>query len=190
MDAAGNQVIARPFGSALHQNRRFDLHKSEAIEVCPRCLIRSVPGEKARLHDGAPKVEIAVLQPQLLGSIHIVRDDERGRIGPIENHKGLYAYIHRARGEGGVQGLRRSFLNDARRRDDELRPGGLGLFVGRRRFVRGNHELRLPIAIAYIDEDDAAQVPAPFNPPVERHGGTNVALAELSAGVGAFRECR
>ena len=66
MNSAGDQVIPGAFRRALGQHRRFDLDKTPFIEEIPNDLDDAMPFDKMILHRGAPQVQVAILEPQLL----------------------------------------------------------------------------------------------------------------------------
>src|SRR5206468_9909649 len=67
MDARRHEVVARPFGGRLREDRRFDLEKAELGQRAPRALEQAMTQDQICLQLRAPQVEMAVLEPQLLG---------------------------------------------------------------------------------------------------------------------------
>src|SRR4051812_21868051 len=85
MDAAGNQVVAGALRGALHQDRRLDLEKFALVEKVTDVLDGAVPDDQVVRHSRAPKVEIAVFQPEPLVDLGVVRDAERQRQRSVEH---------------------------------------------------------------------------------------------------------
>ena len=67
VDAAGHEVVARPFGRGLGENRRLDLEKSAVAQVPARDLHEPVPQHQVLLQLGAPQVEVPVAKAEILG---------------------------------------------------------------------------------------------------------------------------
>ena len=65
MHAAGNQVIASPFRSALAEHRRFDFQEVQIVEVFSRCLAQLVSQDHRFLQSRSPQIDIPILQTQV-----------------------------------------------------------------------------------------------------------------------------
>jgi hypothetical protein len=82
--ARRHQVIARAFGRRFRQDRRLYFVKTLRIERAARGQSQLMSQFEIALHLGAAQIEVAVFQPQVLGSLAVVYL-ERGRLRVVEN---------------------------------------------------------------------------------------------------------
>jgi hypothetical protein len=79
--AARHEVVARALGRGLRQDRRLELEEALAAQERARGLEQPVAQHEVALQLGAPQVEVAVAEAQLLGRQLVVgaaRDGDRG----------------------------------------------------------------------------------------------------------------
>jgi len=98
--ARRDEVVARPLGGGLGEHRRLDLEESEVGERFPRPLQQPVPQDEVRLHLRTPQVQMAVLEPQLLGGQLLTLapgHGNRGRHSPPDHREFGRAHLHVAR---------------------------------------------------------------------------------------------
>jgi hypothetical protein len=185
VDAGRHQVIPRPLGRGLGQERRLDLEEALLVEVAADLQGGPVPEPDVALHPRPAQVQVPVLEADVLARPDLVLDGKRRRPG-LGKHADLAGqHLHASRGDVGVDGLGRSRRH--------LPHHGQHVFAARaiRRGVgRGGHlglgdDLADPLAVAQVDEDHAPQVAACVRPPHEGHGLAHVGLAERAAVVGA-----
>src|SRR5690606_10177887 len=87
VEARRDQEVARSTGREANQDRRLEFPEALGGEEVPRDLRDLVARAEDALHHGAPQIEVAVLQPKLLGGLHLVPDDEGGRLGRVEDEE-------------------------------------------------------------------------------------------------------
>jgi hypothetical protein len=86
-----------------------------------------VPHDHVALHARAAQIDVAILQPRLLGNIRVIADRKRGRPGIVEQADLPRTDLDRAGRDLGVDGFRRAIFDLPDDRDDELRAEPLGL---------------------------------------------------------------
>ena len=77
--AARHQIVARPFGRRLGEDRRLNLEKAVRVEIAPNRGRHPVPQHQIALDARTAEVEIAVLQANVFGDRRLVGDRERRR---------------------------------------------------------------------------------------------------------------
>ena len=109
---------------------------------------------------------------------------ERRRERRVENLDLVRQHLDLARGELRIDGARRPAPDLAAHPQDKLVADALG--AGKRiRPVRIADHLHEPLAIAQIDEDDAAMIAAAMSPAAEGHRLADERGSELAAVVGS-----
>ncbi len=83
MRAGRHEVVARAFGRRLRQHRRLDVDELVVVEVLAHCARDRVTAAEPLLHHVAAKVDVAMLEPQLLADFFVER--ERRRRGRIQH---------------------------------------------------------------------------------------------------------
>ena len=78
---ARDEVVAGPFRGREVEARGLDLEEMMAVEVAPGRLDDGRPLDEAPMHDGSPKVEVAVLHPRILEGVGFVGHDEGRLLG-------------------------------------------------------------------------------------------------------------
>ena len=186
MHARGYEVVPRPFGCRLGEDRRLDLEKLEVGEGAARALEQTMAQDEIRLHLRAPQVEVPVLQPQLLGGQLVpfaARD--RDRRGDGGAHDGEQRRLHldvagRELGVLHVGGSRRHLTRDLDHRLAGQPAGHPPYVLGRGRADRNLHD---PSAVTQIDEDDPSKIPPPVYPAPQPYLLPHVLHAQLAATV-------
>ena len=188
MHAARHQIVARAFRRRLRENRRLDLEETRVAEV----RAASPASDEWRrtmlsLQLGAPQVEIAMAQPQLL------RRRAARRVPRATGIDGrLRRADHRSDVPPNLDVARRQLGVAHRRRDAPRRPfdqhDGLGAErsaatsqrLGRRggRIERHLHE---PGAVAQVDEDEPAEIARAMHPAAQSHARADVLESKRTA---------
>ncbi len=116
------------------------------------------------LHPGPAQVQVAVLQPQLLGGLGRVGDDEGRHLGRGEDVELGASTSTSPVGDVLVHG--RAAPDEAPDADDEFVAELLGL-LGELRPVGLEDDLGQAFAVAEVDEDDVAHVAGLVDPAAE-----------------------
>ena len=136
-------------------------------------------------HTRAAQVEVAVAQADVLGGVHVVLDLEGRRLGGVEDHDLVDEDLDLAGRELGVVHALGALTHDARDLDRPLGADGLGrverVAAG---VLRVKGDLRHAVAVAQVNEDEAAVVAAVPDPAGQRDRLADVLAAQLAAGVG------
>ncbi len=181
---AGHQIVAGAFGRGLGEDGRLDLQETYRVEIAPGGLGGLVAHHEALGHGGPPQVQVAVLQPQPLGGVHPVLDEEGGRLGGVEQ---LPVRDHDLDVAGDHVGVVHSLgpLADAAADGQHvLGAQNVGAGVGLCVLRRAEHDLGQALAVAQVDEDEPAVVAPELHPAHEADLGVDVFLAEGAAVVG------
>ena len=187
LESRRHHEVARPFRSGAHQGRSFDLQKVALVERAAQRLGGAMAQRQVALHGGGAQVEVAVLEAQLLARFAVgaglVADHERQGGAGAQYLEPLAADLDRAGGQLAVHHLRRAPAHGAAGGDAVLQlqvaHGG-----GERAGVGGayvEHHLGHAVAVAQVDEGDAAVVADPRHPAVEGHLLARRGRAELAA---------
>lgn len=166
VDARRHEVLARALGRALEQRGRLDLDEFLGVKIIAHGLRRLVPHQEVFLHLGPAQVEIAVGQAQVLVDLVAtgVVERERRRVGDVEDLEPVGRNLDLAGGQRGVDGAVRAHHDLAADGDHRLRleVGGLRAEAGV--VLRVELHLREALAVAQVDEDDAAVVADGIHP--------------------------
>ena len=113
-----------------------------------------------------------------------VLDRERRRVGPIQDGEGRRADLDLAGRKVAIHARPLALDDRARHVEDELVAKLLGLLeeIGRRHEPGVEHDLGDPGAVAQVDEDELAVVPAAVHPSLEANGLADIGLAKRSGG--------
>ena len=182
LDARRHDEVARPFGGRLHEERRFDLVEPVLGEHPADHLADRRPEHDVLEQRAAAEVDVAVLEAQLLAGLRLVRDLERRRLGAVQQVDHLRDDLDLPRRHLGVHRVGGAQAHLALDRDDELGPelGHNWSFAG------VADDLREPVPVTDVQEDDAAVVAVGVDPAVQDHGLSGMIAAQLAARVGAF----
>ena len=185
VDARGHEVVARALRGRLAEHRGLDLVEPLLVEVPPDLHRRLVAQAEVLLQARPAQVEVAVLEADLLVGVDRVLDREDGRLRLGEDPDLAGEHLDPARVEVRVHGVGRAGGDLAHHRDDVLGAHVVGGGVGVLRHLRPRHDLAEALAVAQVDEDDAAEVAAGRGPAHEGHRLADVVVAQLPAVVGA-----
>ncbi len=185
-----HEKFARTFGRRLEQRGRLDFEEALFIhETTRRDGDLGTRAEVAR-HFRATQVEISILQAQLF--IDLVRDfgivhGERQDFCHVQNLKRLRHQLDFAGRNLGVVRAGGTLSDLTRDADHAFAAQGRGLleqFFGPIRRIE--HGLRTALAVADINEDEAAEIAPGVNPAGERDGLPEVSRAQFVAMMRAF----
>src|SRR5262249_1459780 len=158
------QEVARSLGSRARQHRRFDFDEAELVQVLARDAADVVANAQVALHDGAPKVEIAIARPYVLGQRRRVVDREGHRLRNVENDQIGNEQPDLTGGHLRVDGFGRAAPQAPAHSDYEFAAQLAGRAVRGRARLRVEDELDDAAVIAQVDEDDAAVIAARIDP--------------------------
>ena len=182
-NAAGHEVVARAFGRALGENRRLDLHELVFVEVVPGRLDQAVAQAERLLHGGPAQVEVAEFEAQVFADAFRVAvvERERRRMGLVEHGDARRAHFDAAGGDAVVDHVGRARAHFAGDLHDELAAAGLRGVPRRLGILRIEHALRDAVAVAQVEENQAAVVAHAVHPAAQFHFRAPVGGAQLSA---------
>ena len=187
VDAAGHQVVARPLGRALGQDGRLHLDERLAIQVVADGLGDLVPQHEVVLHLRTAQVQIAIGQAQVLGHLRrlLILQRERDGLGAVQDRDAMCPHLDAAGGQLAVHHLGRPLAHRALDPDHPLAAAGLGEAPRLGAILGIKQDLGQPVAVAQVNEDDAAVVAHGVHPAAEGHALADVGGPEFAAGVGS-----
>ena len=136
-------------------------------KVLPHDATNPVTQHKRLLHPRATEVQVTVLEPQVLAGQILLCRKKRGRLTAIKNLKLRGADLNRSRGQFRIHGTDRSRRHGPGHLQHVLafEPASHLPQIGPT--VRIEDDLRLPVAIAEIDEDGPSVIATGIDPPTE-----------------------
>ena len=184
---AGNQEVTGTLGSAAAQDGRLDLEEVLLAQDVAHELAKAVADDEDPLHVGPAEVEEAILEAQLLvglGPVHLEGRRGRGVVqhqlgGPDLDRAGLELEVLLAGKPVGDDPLDPDHVLIT-----EVARSGLQLGAG----VGLEDHLGDPVAVAQVDEDEAAEIAPGVHPAVEHNGMPDMILRQFSAGVSPFQQ--
>jgi hypothetical protein len=177
---ARHEKIARALGRRFDQDRRFDFDEIAFVEEIAHRFDDLVAHRQIVLQARPAQVEIAVLEPQAFVdlAVGVHRKGRHERVG--EDVERLDREFDGAGRELRILGARRAQAHRAGHVRHVFVAQCLGL-LERARLQRIEHDLRDAVAVAQIDEDQAAVIAPPVDPAVELDRRPDVARSELAA---------
>jgi hypothetical protein len=163
MHAARHDVVARALRRRLDETGRLDLEKFARVEKIPHRFYDAMADPQITLETRATQIEIAILQAQRLVDVALDVNRERWREGTRENLRTLDREFDRTRGELRIFGTRRTRAHRSAHGDhvfvaERLRElEHVGAF-------RIEDRLRDAVAVAYVDEHEAAVIASAVHP--------------------------
>jgi hypothetical protein len=179
--AARHEVVARAFGRRLGEHRRLDVDEAVAVEVLAHRARDRVTQAQPFLHHVATQVDVTVLEPRLFLDLFV--ELERDRLRAVQHLDLAREQFDLPGRQVGVGRAGRPRPHRARDLQHPFVAYALGLGEHRRRVGIEDH-LQQAVAIAQVDEDDAAVVAPAVHPAGHRHGRSDEALVDLAAVMG------
>ena len=186
MDTGRNQIVARALRRGLLQNRRLDFQESLLIEVVAGDLGDAVAQLEVALHGRTAQIQIAVLEPQLVVDLLVVRNLERGGLGLGQDahigHRDFDLTGRHLRVDGALVALG----NHAADRENVLHADtecDVEQVLVDRLIKRALDDAR---AVAQQQEQNAAVVAGPVTPAVEDNLAAGIRRTKLAAPVRAL----
>ena len=178
----------------FNENRRFYVDEVDAVEVFPGLYVDSMAEEQVPLDRASAQIQIAVLHAQVIPSIGVVFDGEGRGVGCIENGQVLNLNLDLTGRDLHVLGLALAYQAGGLDYEftAEFSRFAAEVCVG----VHVERELCDAVAVAEVDECEAAEVAGPLDPSAQDDGLSDVVGAEFAAGVGTVhllgcdRRCR
>ena len=186
MQSGGNQIVAGPFRCRLGQKRSLYLIEALAVEEAADRHGGLVAQLEVVTEAGAAQVQVAILEPQVLGGGNIVLNGERGCPGLVQQKQRRGQHFDLAGTDGGIYRFRISLQHRASNHHHILRPQPLRLLVNFRGLVGFDKHLGHPFTIPQIDEDKVSQIAASGHPAHQHHFLTAVAQPQLPAMMGSL----
>ncbi len=181
MDAAGHQVIAGALGRAPAEHRRFNVDKPMVVEELAHAQGNTMPQQHCSLHFGAAQIEIAILQPQIfVGQFQPARL-KRWRLALVEQNKPGGPNLNFTGGQFGIDGPLGSRGHFPGHGDHEFAAQRSGQLLRLDAAVGVKRDLRLAVAVAQVDENNAAMVAVAINPAANRDFLANVPRVKFAA---------
>src|SRR5512145_1409887 len=178
-----HEKLARALRRRLVEHGSLDVDESVLVEEPAHRHRRAVPQAEIALHQIAPQIEHAVLKPGFFGKLVLV-ELKRRRRGWVEDLHLLRQNFYFAGRQLGIDRAGRPAPHLARDLQHVLRTHALGGAESVAR-VRIAHHLRKALAVAQVDEDDAAVIAAPVGPAAQRHDPVDEGGAQFPAVVAA-----
>ncbi len=182
MDTRRHQVVARAFGRALGQHRRFDVDEAVVIEEAAEGAGRLVAQHHVLLHLRPAQVDDAIDQAHVFGEVVVIKLERRRHRG-VEYFQLVAEDLDLARRHVGILGARRAAPHLAGDPQHELAAHGLGQLEHLGTIGIADH-LGEAFAVAQVDEDHAAMIAAAVVPAAEGDDLIDVGGGELTAVVG------
>ena len=161
MRAARHEIVARALRRRLGQHRRLKIDEAVRIEKAAHRARDAMAQAQALAHDLATQIEVAVFEAHLL--VHRLIELKRQRLAAIQHLHFLGDELDGAGGQVAYWRCRPGVHARGPDADDELIAQSLGLRE-HRRLVGIKHHLQQALAIAQVDEDDAAMIAPPMHP--------------------------
>ena len=184
---ARDQKVTRSLGRAPPQDRRLDLQEPMLAHDVAHELAEPVPENENPLQVGPAEIEEPVGQPQLLvglGSVHLERGCRRG----VVNDQVAGPHLDRARLELEVFLARQPGGDGPFDTDNVLVAKLTGARLKIRSGVRLEDDLGEAVAVAQVDEDQAAEIAPGVDPAVERNSLPDMILGQFAAGMSPFQK--
>jgi len=145
-----------------------------------------VAQHEVALHLRPAQVEEAVLEADLLADLGVGVDLEGWRLGLVEHGQGADEDLDFPAGQVEVAVLLAARAHCPGDLDDPFRAQAVGLLLDLRRADVGVEDhLGQAVAVAQVDEDDAAMVAVVLHPAAERDRLSEVRGPKLATGMGA-----
>ncbi len=159
--------------------------KPVGVEVPARGHRRAVAQHQVLLHRQPAQVDDPVLQAHRLGEVLVV-ELERRRLRRVQDLDIVRQHLDLAGEQVRIVAALGAGPHESRHADHELVAQRLGDREGRDP-VRIEDDLHEALAVAQVDEDDAAVVAAAVHPAHQRHGLGEVAAVDAAAVIGALQ---
>ena len=190
MHPARDEEVARALGSAPAEDRRLDLEEVLLRHHRAHQLRHPVPEDEDLLHCRAAEVEVAILEAELfvgLGPLNVKRRSRRG----VKDLERISANFDRPRLEVRVFFSGQPSGNHAANSDDISRCAA----HASSRLELGAHfgledALSQAVAVANINEDQAAEVAPGVHPAIEDDRLADVFERQIAAGMSPFEHDR
>jgi len=173
VDATRDQIIAGPFRCALREEGRFHLDEAVLDQIGPRFRRGLAPEQQILLDGGTPQVQVAVFQADVFGDLRLGVEEEGGRLRLVQDLEVVDHDLDVSGFQVGVLHAFRAGPNQTPDGEHVFAPDAVRLTVDVRTDLRVEDDLDESFAVAKIDEDDPAMIPAPVRPS-HQHNGTPV----------------
>ena len=181
--AAGHEVVARAFGRAAREHGGFDVHKAVLVQKTPHHARDLVAQQQVALHHGAAQVNDAVRQARGFADALVIKLEGR-RGGRIEHRQLVAEHFYLPAFQLWICRAFGTRAHAPRNLDAELVAQALGgaEHVGA---VGVADHLHAALAVAQVNEDDAAVVAAAVDPAAQGDSLTIKRLGDEAAVVGS-----
>lgn len=176
-----------PLGCALGEHRGFHVNESLRVHVPTHAGRSPVPQEDVLLQTRPAEIEVSVLEPQRVIDLDTVFDNERGSGGFVEDRHLMGDNLHVTGEHARIAHLFGAHGEQPGHCDAVLGPQRVGHGMCLRLVFRVAHDLGDPGAVAYVDENEAAEVPPALHPAEQGHRGVLRDMVDLAAVVGPLQ---
>ena len=160
--AARHEIIARAFGRGRGEDRRLELEETGVAHALPQRPDDVLPLHDIGVQRFAPEIEEAISEPRLLRIVRLAEHRQRQLLGFRQNIEALDPDLDRAGRQVGIDRLGRAGDHLAVDAHHPFRLQPLRLLEGRR--LRVGDDLRQPVMVAEIDEQQPAVIAQAMHP--------------------------
>src|SRR5262245_64851708 len=181
MHAAGDQKIARAFRRGFRQDRRFDLVETLLVEIAADGHRDPMTQADVVLQLRAPQVEIAILEPGLVGDGLIVSNVEWWRSRFVQHTEVAHANLDLSGRQTQVHRIWRSPLRLADHSYHELGADPFGAL--KEILVALDDDLSDAVPVAHVDEEQRSEVTDAMHPAEKNHLCADIGRTERATSV-------
>ena len=181
MDAARHEVVAGAFRGAAGEDRGLVFGESEVPHLAAQGFDELGAHHDVVVEVFAAEVQEAVFEAERFRRVLVLRDQERQLFGLAEHGHLIGHEFDLAGRDLRVHGLRRAGDDFAREAHDRLHAPAFEFLI--EILGRVDHDLRLAVVVAQVDEDDAAVVAHAVDPAGKACSDSDVAFSQFAAGM-------
>ena len=173
---AGHYKITGPFGSALDEKRRFNIHETILVQIISCGTVYRIAQLNIFLHCIAAQVEVAVFHPQVVATIGIILNGEGWRSGFVENAEFADGNFYIAGSNVGV--FAGSFAYHAFCLQHKLTAQRIAVELVIQGF--GKYQLRNAVAVTQVYEGDGAKFAYGLHPAGQGYFGAGMFQSQFA----------
>ena len=187
LDAAGNEVVPRAFGSGAGHERRLNFEEALGSQVIADSQCDLMPQLNVELHCIAAQVDVAIFQPHFLIRQRSI-GGEKGRVlGFIQDAQFVSHQFNFAGGNVLVDGVGIAQLDGANGGNYELVAQQFRFVVDGGVRLLADDDLRDAGTIAHVDKDEIAKIAATVYPSHENSFFAGIGGAQRAAHVSTLQ---
>ena len=185
VDPRRYQIVARALRRRLREHRGLDLEEARLVHVAAHLHGHAVAQLQVALEPGPAQVEIAILEPNVLGGVELVLDGKGWRLRFGQDADLAGQHLEGARGQLRVHRLRGPARDLAHDRENVLAAHLVRGAVGLGGHLGPGHHLADPLAVAEVQEHHPPEVASRGHPAHEGDGLPDRGVGQRPAHVGA-----